>query len=110
MIGICFSQLGHDRPSPGGPSPARAARCGQGRRAEAEVPRPRLDGSICRIGGACQGRCPDGLGPGASSPPSIHYESGIEFIDLTPEQLKALADALATLQTFQAALNKDPSL
>jgi len=38
-----------------------------------------------------------------------HYESGIEFTDLTPEQKKALAAALATLQAAQAAPDQKPS-
>ncbi len=36
-----------------------------------------------------------------------HYESGIEFTNLTPAQEKALADALATLQTAQAGLSRE---
>ena len=38
-----------------------------------------------------------------------HYESGIEFTDLTPEQKQALATVLATLQTGQAAPEREPS-
>ena len=38
-----------------------------------------------------------------------HYESGIEFTDLTPEQKKALAAALATLQAEQTAPEREPS-
>jgi len=38
-----------------------------------------------------------------------HYESGIEFTDLTPAQEKALAAALATLQAAQAAPDRQPS-
>jgi hypothetical protein len=38
-----------------------------------------------------------------------HYESGIEFTDLTPAQEKALADALATLQLAQVAPDRQPS-
>ena len=38
-----------------------------------------------------------------------HYESGIEFANLTPEQKKTLADALATLQAGQAAPEREPS-
>jgi len=38
-----------------------------------------------------------------------HYESGIEFTNLTPEQTTALAGALATLQAAQAASDREPS-
>ena len=38
-----------------------------------------------------------------------HYESGIEFTDLTPAQQKALAEVLATLQAAQPAPGREPS-
>lgn len=38
-----------------------------------------------------------------------HYESGIEFTGVTPEQQTTLAAALATLQAAQAALDREPS-
>ena len=38
-----------------------------------------------------------------------HYESGIEFTNLTPVQEKTLADALAALQAAQAAPDRQPS-
>ena len=38
-----------------------------------------------------------------------HYESGIEFTNLTPAQEKALAEALATLRAAQVALDREPS-
>lgn len=37
------------------------------------------------------------------------YESGLEFTSLTPEQQKALADALATLQAAQTGTEQEPS-
>ena len=36
------------------------------------------------------------------------YESGLEFTSLTPEQQTALAAALATLQTGEAASDREP--
>jgi len=38
-----------------------------------------------------------------------HYESGIEFTNLTPAQEKALAEALATLQAAQVASDRQSS-
>ena len=38
-----------------------------------------------------------------------HYESGIEFTNVTPAQEKALADALATLQAAQGVSDRQPS-